>query len=212
MKKFNAGIERRYIAPEPVVVDFPFFARRDLNVFGDAVISLGIDPSLTAMGLWMFDQGSFIKAEVSTKLKDLSRLIYFARYLEQIFYGYLPQIIVLEDYAYGARGFVHNLGELGGLIRLLINEYCHYTKAKQLLVSPTMLKKFATGKGNAKKSAVQLDIQKRYDIALYSDNEADAFVLSLIGFYIMMEDEELEKDLPKFQKEVLKQCREKLLN
>jgi hypothetical protein len=51
----------------------------------------------------------------------------------------------LEDYAYGAKGRVFNIGENTGVLKLLLAN-----NAVQV-VSPTAVKKFATGKGNATK-------------------------------------------------------------
>src|ERR1017187_6853718 len=59
----------------------------------------------------------------------------------------VPPKIFIEDYSFGSKGRVFNLAENMGLLK-------HYLWSEHLkfdLVPPTVLKKFATGKGNAKK-------------------------------------------------------------
>ena len=58
--------------------------------------------------------------------------------------------VFIEDYAMGARGRIFNIGENGGLLKHLL-----WTKQTPFsLIAPTVIKKFATGKGNAKKDAM----------------------------------------------------------
>ena len=64
----------------------------------------------------------------------------------------LPQLlsadyIMLEDYAYGAKGQVFNIGENTGVLKYRLWKH----DKKYSTVAPTQVKKFATGKGNAKK-------------------------------------------------------------
>ena len=58
--------------------------------------------------------------------------------------------IILEDYSFGSKGRVFNLAENCGLLKhkLWENKYIFNT------VAPTVLKKFATGKGNSNKDAM----------------------------------------------------------
>lgn len=61
-------------------------------------------------------------------------------------------VIMIEDYSFGSKGKVFNLAENCGLLKYLLykNGYRFFT------VPPTVVKKFATGKGNATK-------EKMYD-------------------------------------------------
>lgn len=54
---------------------------------------------------------------------------------------------VIEDYSMGSKGKVFNIGENTGLLKHKLWTRDH----KLILVPPTVLKKFATGKGNADK-------------------------------------------------------------
>ena len=56
-------------------------------------------------------------------------------------------VIMIEDYSFGSKGKVFNLAENCGLLKYMLykNGYKFFT------VPPTVVKKFATGKGNATK-------------------------------------------------------------
>lgn len=56
-------------------------------------------------------------------------------------------VVLIEDYSFGSKGKVFNLAENCGILKYLLhkNEYKFFT------VPPTVVKKFATGKGNATK-------------------------------------------------------------
>lgn len=58
--------------------------------------------------------------------------------------------ILIEDYAFAAKGRVFNLAENCGLLKYLLykNEY------KFATIAPSVIKKYATGKGNANKEAM----------------------------------------------------------
>lgn len=60
--------------------------------------------------------------------------------------------VYIEDYAYAATGRVFHIAENGGVLkyRLWSSQYEVFT------IAPTMIKKFATGKGNAKKEDMQV--------------------------------------------------------
>lgn len=50
-----------------------------------------------------------------------------------------------------------------------------------VLVAPTQVKKFATGRGNAEKAIVIREVWRRWHCEVRNDNEADAVVLCQIG-------------------------------
>lgn len=59
----------------------------------------------------------------------------------------------LEDYAFGARGRVFHIGENTGILKLKLIEAGLASKNLEV-IAPTVVKKIATGKGNAKKEPV----------------------------------------------------------
>ncbi len=58
--------------------------------------------------------------------------------------------IFIEDYSYGSKGKVFNLAENAGLLKYKMWDVGYRFE----LVPPTVLKKFATGKGNADKEGM----------------------------------------------------------
>lgn len=90
-----------------------------------------------------------------------------------------PDLVVMEDYAQvlstASRQAV--LGELGGVLRLL----CYRRHQPLLVANPSHLKKFATGKGNAKKEIVLREAFKRWKVEWDDNNQVDAYVLARIG-------------------------------
>lgn len=57
------------------------------------------------------------------------------------------QVIYIEDYAFAATGRVFHIGEHAGILKYVLQQ----NGIKVEVVPPTVIKKFATGKGNADK-------------------------------------------------------------
>jgi Holliday junction resolvasome RuvABC endonuclease subunit len=72
--------------------------------------------------------------------------------------------IMIEDYSFGSKGKVFNLAENCGLLKYLLykNGYRFFT------VPPTVVKKFATGKGNATKEKMYEAFVKDTFVDLHS--------------------------------------------
>ena len=108
--------------------------------------------------------------------------------------------ILIEDYSFGSKGRVFNLAENCGLLKYFL----YRDGYKFFTVPPTVLKKYATGKGNA-------DKQKMYDafyeltqidlISVYSkSNRLVAPITDIVdAFYLThyMQDSILNKDMEK---------------
>ena len=93
-----------------------------------------------------------------------------------------PQLVVIEGYSMGAQrgsaGVAQMMGELGGLVRWTLWD----RGVPYMDVPPSVLKKFATGKGNAPKDAVlSAAIRAGYDGS--DNNGADAWWLRQMGLY-----------------------------
>jgi len=90
--------------------------------------------------------------------------------------GCVDSLIVIED-CFQGKLKLNDLIMLHGVIR-----YGLYRRGiKYLLVSPTQLKKFATGKGNSEKNLVIRAVFQRFNIEADDDNAADAVTLLHIG-------------------------------
>ncbi len=97
-----------------------------------------------------------------------------------------PVVVILEDLPSarlaGAGQAVARLGMLHGVVRLALDDLADdLGVAALVLVQPATLKKYATGKGNAKKADVLAEAIRRLDYQGSDDNEADAMWLRQLG-------------------------------
>lgn len=132
---------------------------------------LAIDPSLNGNGICIHGQTERIGAG---KLTGTKRLWSLKAAMLDVLQTHQPDLVVLEDYAFGASGrATMSLAEWGGILRLMLHEMAFPVA----LVSPNSLKSWATGKGNAKKDAVVSEITNRSGQTFRSSDEADAWAL-----------------------------------
>tara|TARA_R110002153_G_scaffold26421_5_gene82941 strand:+ start:20199 stop:20771 length:573 start_codon:yes stop_codon:yes gene_type:complete len=144
---------------------------------------LAIDQSLTATGVAAFVDGNFVPTLLAPKkLKGAERLDWFRTRITTMLLSIDPDVVVMEGYAYAAKfSHAHSLGELGGIIKLAILDQHKRVPLKLLVVPPTTLKKFVSGKGNCKKAEILLHVYKRWGETFSDDNLADAYALAMVG-------------------------------
>jgi crossover junction endodeoxyribonuclease RuvC len=139
---------------------------------------VGIDPSTKTGMVMIGEYGHLIyKSEITSKVTgDPERFMNLA---EQVLINLCKDdVICIEGFSYGSKGReVSTQYGIGWLIRaeLIRNGYT-YTE-----VSPSAVKKFATGKGNEKKENMVLPIYKHWGFEHPSDNVRDAYVLAQIA-------------------------------
>ena len=107
--------------------------------------------------------------------------------------------ILIEDYAFGAKGKVFNLAENCGLLKYLLykGDYGFHT------VAPSVIKKYATGKGNANKELMYAAFCDLMDIDLmeeYDMSRLDSPITDIVDSYYLaawmrdsLSTEEMEK-------------------
>ena len=139
---------------------------------------LAIDPSLTATGVAFEHDGSVVVTHIAPATRGAFRLSWFR---EQFTDVYLPECdaVYIEGYAYAEAQRAHQLGELGGVIRLA----CFDADKPCIEVPPSTLKMYATGKGNAPKDLVLVEAVKRLGYVGASKDEADALWLYYLGYH-----------------------------
>lgn len=139
---------------------------------------VGIDPSLSCTGVSLVTSGSACTLRLEPKqLRGPNRLDWFYQHVRLLISSTAPDMVAIEGYAFGAQAQHHALGELGGVIRLaLLHEAVPFVVAP-----PTVLKKFATGKGNADKAAVSKELYKRFAIDFDNNDEVDAAGLAVLA-------------------------------
>lgn len=113
---------------------------------------------------------------------DMDRLINCRDEVLLLARDHMPDLIVIEDYAYHMTNQSHQLGELGGLCRASLYERGYEIRN----INVMHVKQFATGNHMAKKELVLQQVLKRWGFEAQVNDEADAFVLAHIGLAILM--------------------------
>lgn len=149
-------------------------------------IVMGLDPSLVSSGYaYQKAGGGFVTGRLlSKKLRGPERLSWINKAVDATMYeasvavgGDGVDLVVYEDYAMGAKGKTFHIGELGGVLKMA----CWRKGIDMLLVPPSNLKLFATGKRGGKKEEVIATLNRQYGLSLRHDDEADALALYLMG-------------------------------
>jgi len=140
---------------------------------------VGIDQSLTSTALVTLSESGdapIAKHRITPDpLRESQRVQFVRDAVSQFVAEAKPRAIAMEGYGFGARkSRAHALGELGGAIKLALYEMGHTIA----IVPPSTLKKFVTGKGNADKSAMMVEILDRWHFKTSNDDIADAYGLA----------------------------------
>ncbi len=163
---------------------------------------VGIDQSLTCSGVVILRDAADHTAVALVPLKrGVKRLLEIETALREL----IPektQVVVMEGYAFQARGKVFALGELGGIIKRLV----HISGIRMLIVPPSTLKKFVLGTGIGQKNKMMLGVFKKWGVEFDTDDECDAYALAKAGALVLQYEAEvkLEKQEVEICKAVLK--------
>jgi len=160
-------------------------------------VAIGIDQSYGGFAITAIDKQENYYTEVK-KIDGtgVERLHNARAFLLGFLDRYTVEAVAVEGYAFGSQ-MANMAGELGGMIRLaLFDKYRHVTPqaALPLVVPPTSLKKYVTGKGTGvKKNQMLLAIYKKWDVEFTSDDAADSYGLARI--VMNKHDFEYEKEV-----------------
>ena len=144
---------------------------------------VGLDPSLSGLAIAV-SGGEIQELKTRPSGREVHARLCRFELLTAAVAEELPQrsIVFIEGYSFGSKGSSGvTLGEFGGVLRLSLIRLRHTL----VEVAPATLKKFATGKGNAKKPAVVSALTKRFGEVFDTDNQADAFGLMKLGEYAL---------------------------
>ena len=158
---------------------------------------VGVDASLNSTGIAATIHGELDNViatrSVNSNKKGTDRLIEIR---EEVYKSVLgADLVLIESYAFARPNQAHQIGELGGVLRVMFRE----KDLKFLEVAPTQLKKFATGKHNASKEEIAVAAYKKWGIECRTNDETDAAVLVYIGLACMGNTDKLTA----YQKEVI---------
>jgi crossover junction endodeoxyribonuclease RuvC len=162
-------------------------------------IYVGLDPSLTGFGIAAVGAGVDRTWLLKPKKSGVDRLLEISYNLADVFteLGDVTDLALEDTVRSSYASSV--LGELAGIVKMTCNTVLKGNARYPIKVPPSTLKKFATGRGNAKKTEVILSVYKHYGREFTDDNEADAYVLAQIAAGTAK---------TKYQQEVLEKLRE----
>lgn len=167
--------------------------------------TVGIDASLTGTGVVALSNfsGLSMHTRIESKYTEVKRLIDIEDRLKRILDNLiLTDLVLIEGYSFGSKGkSVYQIGELGGVIRRML----HRKMIRWIEVTPSQVKKFATGKSQAKKELMIMHVYKRWNVEFSTSDEADAYVLAKIGQALLGDKEQLTQ----YQMEVIMELRKK---
>lgn len=167
-------------------------------------VVIGVDPSIRSTGVcWNRLASAAIKYDKNKVLwGGEQRIQLITAEIINICRVYESDLVVIEDILNTGKNAGNAIinGMLQGAIRYkMMSEGFDY-----LVVNPTTLKKFATGKGNADKTAMALAAYQRDGIEFNTSDECDAWWLRQFGMAWHMFP---EIELPKAQMEQLDKAR-----
>lgn len=143
----------------------------------DVTTVLGIDYSVSCPALCLINDGRprwwinyklrgkpypdlpSVNWTASTVAGEMPRFLELAAWAETAIQASSPDLIVLEDYAFGAAGRLTQLSENTGILKARLYEKFSHIPLR--IVAPTTMKKFATGKGIATKDDIWVAFIKR---------------------------------------------------
>lgn len=138
---------------------------------------IGLDLSLTGSGVATDSIGTFTIRPGD--LRGLPRLAYIRGHIEGLLSTTPADLAVLEGPAYSrAGGAGHH--EAAGLWWMVAGDLTA-AGIGVLIASPSTLKKYATGRGNATKADMRMALFQRTELDLRDDNQVDAWWLHAIG-------------------------------
>lgn len=162
---------------------------------------IGIDPSTKTGFVALDENGKVLRAKELTGVGsvDPKRMITL---IDNVI-GHIQKgdFIVIEGFSYHSqgRGISFQFGLGWGIRAALARRGYKYIEA-----TPAAVKKFATGRGNAKKDAMAVPIFKHWGFEHSSDNVRDAYIMAQIakGIYEYLNGI-TETKLTKYQVEVI---------
>ncbi|WP_018306312.1 hypothetical protein [Desulfitobacterium hafniense] len=151
---------------------------------------LGMDMSLTSPGFcWAEEEEPYIESvNFKSKNTGFERIVdihnevvnYLSSFSSSALGKFSLGKIIMEELPAGSRSpYTIERAELVGVIKNAIYRMDLWDKF--ILVNPSTLKKFATGKGNSDKSAMILQAYKEFSLEFTCNDECDAFWLAQVG-------------------------------
>lgn len=146
----------------------------------------GLDISLTATGVAATtSSGDVLLTTISPdkKLLDMQRMDWLINKINIQCAN--RDLVAIEGLAFSRN--LPSATERAGL-HWMLRHWLWERSIPTVIVSPTALKKFVTGKGSAEKSLMLREVFRRWNITANNDNEADAYGLYRISLCLLGEE------------------------
>lgn len=146
---------------------------------------IGIDQSYSGFAITsIIADGRFYTEVYEGPGRGVDRLsaiaLHLSKYCE---YSEHVKNVAMEGYSYGAQ-MAHMAGELGGMVKLELKHwfYNEPNAAYPLIIPPSVLKKYVTGKGTGvQKNQILLNVYKKWGVEFNDDNAADSYSLARLA-------------------------------
>ena len=156
-----------------------------LALRGKSLVGIGIDQSYTgfAVTVMAVDDGAYYTWVYKSEDRGVDRLLDIQKFLEMILldYGWRTKDICIEAPVRMSASALMS-GELFAACRITLRSVLGRTDpGYPIQVPPSTLKKYVTGRGNAQKSEMLLQVFKRWNVEFNDDNAADSYGLARIA-------------------------------
>ena len=144
---------------------------------------VGIDQSYSGFAMTLLGADNSYKTTVAKfDSAGVERLYEIQLHMQAVLSsveGYVRDV-AMEGYAYGREFGVAQSGELGGAVKLALYRTKDIGKGTHpMIVAPTTLKKYVTGKGTGvQKNQMLLNVYKKWGVEFSDDNAADSYGLA----------------------------------
>lgn len=141
---------------------------------------IGVDQSATGTAAVVLDaDGTRLHHELfALKSKGPTRLLELYKSLVRIAEALGPfEVGVREGYSYGSLNQPFTLGEVGGVVQLMLVQHCKRVEE----CAPSALKKFISSNSSASKETVMDSVAKLTGYVYTDDNLADAHALAEVS-------------------------------
>jgi len=172
------------------------------EINGSMTVSIGIDQSLTGFALTILDVDdpkNYTTWVYKSPFKGVKRLVNISSWLvnklELVEDRYVVDVAMEGSVLASHSALV--LGELAAVVKIVFwsffEDWDHQEHLRvPLQIPPMTLKKYAAGKGNAKKQEMLMQIYKRYGIEFNDDNAADSYGLARMAGKLHINDVEAQ--------------------
>jgi Holliday junction resolvasome RuvABC endonuclease subunit len=172
------------------------------EINGSMTVSIGVDQSLTGFALTILDvedPKKYITWVYKSPYRGVKRLVDISRWLvkklELIEDRYVTDVAMEGTVLASHSALV--LGELAAVVKIVFwsffEDWDHQDHLRvPLQIPPMTLKKYAAGKGNAKKQEMLMQMYKRYGVEFNDDNAADSYGLARMAAKLRINEVEAQ--------------------